>query len=147
MTASYLLRLTGGQRDWLLANLHGLPDETGTAIVLYGRLLDCEAHDPREVPMPAPEPYRASRDEVLQRAASLIGGERATTYGSAAESFARIAELWGTLLGAEVTATMVARMMIAMKLSRLTRDDAHADSWVDIAGYAALGAEIAEVEL
>lgn len=34
--------------------------------------------------------------------------------------------------------------MIAMKLSRLVQTPGHRDSWLDIAGYAALGHEIAE---
>jgi hypothetical protein len=32
--------------------------------------------------------------------------------------------------------------MVALKMARLCVDEKHMDSWVDIAGYAACGAEI-----
>jgi hypothetical protein len=96
---------------------------------------------------PGAHPHKASRDQILEHAAQLIGKDRAQTYGSAADSFERIARLWSVLLGIDISATDVARLMVAMKLSRLHLHDNHADSWVDIAGYAALGAEIAEAEL
>lgn len=43
---------------------------------------------------------------------------------------------------ATITATDVAAMMMMVKLSRVANDPAKVDSWVDIAGYAALGSEV-----
>jgi hypothetical protein len=85
------------------------------------------------------------REVILDTAKELISGDREQTYGSAHESFNRIARLWEVILDTPVTATDVARCMVAMKLSRLQGNDEHGDSWIDIAGYAALGAEIAEI--
>jgi hypothetical protein len=36
----------------------------------------------------------------------------------------------------------VAQMMALMKIARLENDPSHLDSWTDLAGYAACGAEI-----
>lgn len=100
------------------------------------------------VPPEPPEPKApVTRSELLTEANRIIGGDRAETYGDARESFNRIGLLWGDLLGQTVSATDVARMMVLMKVSRLHLHPDHADSWLDIAGYAALGAEIAEAKL
>lgn len=94
-----------------------------------------------------PDPRPVSRDRLLEQAARIISGERAETYGSAKESFERIGQLWSAVLGQPVSGTDVARLMILMKVSRLQHHEDHADSWLDIAGYAALGAEIAGAKL
>jgi hypothetical protein len=44
----------------------------------------------------------------------------------------------------KLTAVDVAMMLIDVKLARLENDPAHADSWIDVAGYAACGAEVGE---
>lgn len=83
------------------------------------------------------------RDVILDDAKRIINGDRAEEYGGAFESFSRIAALWSVLIDTELSAVDVARMMIAMKLARLTETSQHTDSWIDIAGYAALGYEVA----
>lgn len=88
-------------------------------------------------------PEKLVRDEILDTAAQLINGDRRQTYGDAQESFGRIAALWSIILNTQVSPADVARCMVAMKLARLSGSDEHRDSWVDIAGYAALGAEVA----
>lgn len=85
-----------------------------------------------------------TRDEVLERAGELINGDRADDYGDAAENFGRIAELWSATLGNEVTPEQVALCMAQVKISRLAHTTSHIDSWVDLIGYAALGAELAD---
>lgn len=82
-------------------------------------------------------------DEVLHHAAQTIAGDRQDDYGDAAHSFQRIAALWTTLLGVPVEPWQVAQMMAALKLSRITTSPEKTDSWVDLAGYAALGATLA----
>jgi hypothetical protein len=101
---------------------------------------------PNEKPPKSPM-HALTRSELLEEANRVIGGDRAETYGDARTSFERIGRLWSDLIGVDITATDVARMMIAMKLSRLHLKAGHGDSWLDIAGYAALGAEIAAAEL
>lgn len=90
------------------------------------------------------------RDYVLNNALSLVEGDRAKDYGPAHKNFQDIADLWTVLRnrgngpGADrFTATDVAMFMIATKLARLMKSPERADHWIDIAGYAALGGEIA----
>lgn len=83
------------------------------------------------------------RKTVLETAEQLINGDREESYGSAAESFDRIAMLWGVYLDApELNAKDVAHMLILMKVSRLVTSPDKLDNYIDIAGYAALGAEL-----
>lgn len=88
------------------------------------------------------------RDEVLETAGRLIGKDRAEVYGDAQESFEAIAAMWTAYLKNHATdvalhAADVAAMMVLMKVSRLRCALDHGDTWVDIAGYGALGGEIA----
>lgn len=83
------------------------------------------------------------REAVLLDAAEIVSGAREETYGGPEDSFGRIAAYWTTCLGHEVTAVDVAKMMLLLKVARLDKASDHYDSWVDAAGYAACGAEIA----
>lgn len=83
------------------------------------------------------------RAEILGTATALITGDRAEAYGSAKTEFGRLGDLWGALLGTEpLPASTVAAMLVGLKLIRATANPGHVDSWVDAAGYAALGGEI-----
>jgi hypothetical protein len=84
--------------------------------------------------------------EALERAISLVTGRRAQDYGDAEASFQRIADGWNIIVRSadgDLTAAHVALMMDWMKSARLLQSINHADSWVDKAGYAALGAQLA----
>ena len=81
------------------------------------------------------------REQILNKAKVLISGERAIDYGDAYVNHKRIAELWTTILGKNITVEQVYACMIAVKLSRLIETPDHEDSWIDICGYAALGGE------
>lgn len=83
------------------------------------------------------------REAVLLDAAEIVSGEREDTYGGPEDSFARIAAYWSTCLNHEVTPLDVAKMMLLLKVARLDVAPDHRDSWVDVAGYAACGAEVA----
>ena len=76
-------------------------------------------------------------ETILEEALRLIRGDREKEYGDVSVSFERIAQLWSTYLGTDVNEADVASMMILLKVSR-TRNGYHRDSFVDIAGYAAL---------
>ena len=84
-----------------------------------------------------------NRVELLDLAARLISEDRARVYGSAKDNFGVIADLWGAYLGVRLAAEQVAVMMVLVKAARLKASPDHGDSWVDMAGYAALGCEIA----
>ena len=52
-----------------------------------------------------------------------------------------IAKLWSAIFDKEITPHMVACAMISLKLARISREHEPKDSFVDIAGYAAIGGE------
>jgi hypothetical protein len=84
--------------------------------------------------------------DVLERAISLIHGQRAKDYGDAQAIFQRMADLVNPIIkkaDGELTASDMAIVMIQVKIARLQESPDHVDSWTDIAGYAALGAQLA----
>jgi Domain of unknown function (DUF6378) len=87
--------------------------------------------------------------EMLDLAKEIVTRDRQNDYGTAEENFGTIAEFWSTYLRAkyrswdiELTPADVAAMMVMMKVSRITTSPRKEDNWVDIAGYAACGAEV-----
>lgn len=87
-----------------------------------------------------------NRSEVLSIAEHLVNGDRDQAHGQPALTFQRIADLWSTLLGYTITASQVAQMMVLFKVARLASNPQNADSWIDIAGYAACGSEVSEAK-
>lgn len=83
------------------------------------------------------------RETCLDTARRLIAGDRAQAYGSLAGNAGKVSELLETL-GLTGTPADYPLTMIAVKLARLAQNPDHLDSWTDIAGYAALGYELAE---
>lgn len=68
----------------------------------------------------------------------------AENYGKAQDCFGRTAKLWsaaGFRRGGPISAEDVAVAMILLKIARQEQCSLD-DNWVDIAGYAALGAEV-----
>lgn len=84
-----------------------------------------------------------NRSDILREANRLITGDRAQTYGDARESFERIGQLWSALFGVEFTGSDVALALAILKIHRAKSGPEHLDSWIDLAGYSALGGEIA----
>lgn len=86
-----------------------------------------------------------TRTDILNTAAEYVTRDRAATHGDAEDNFRRIADLWNAYLEPEahITATDVAVMMILLKAARIASNDSNPDNWIDIAGYAACGGEIA----
>lgn len=77
--------------------------------------------------------------DILTEAHGLVRGERLKFYGPPTENFERIAGMWSSYLGVEVTSNDVCCMMILLKVARIrTGSLYHRDSAVDAAGYAAL---------
>jgi len=81
------------------------------------------------------------RAAILKRAEELINGKRAREYGDAYDNHERIAKLWAVVLGMDVSVGQVYLCLNQLKVSRLIETPDHEDSWIDIAGYAALGGE------
>jgi hypothetical protein len=73
---------------------------------------------------------------------SRVLSEREAIYGPPKQNFTEIANRWTESTGMTFSPEMVVICMIDVKLARLAYEPTHADSIRDIAGYAALLAEI-----
>ena len=82
------------------------------------------------------------REQVLRNAKECVCGQRQQDYGTPENNFALIASLWSVYLGKEVSAKDVAMLMALMKIARIKSGSGTLDSFVDLAGYAACGAEV-----
>lgn len=103
-----------------------------------------------DVPPWAPESVETVpvRAQVLREAENLVCGDREDQYGAPVDNLLRIANYWndylfdvmkrGDLLGPRDVALMMALVKIAREANGHKRD-----SLVDLAGYAALAAEVA----
>lgn len=89
---------------------------------------------------------QSTREAVLNEAIQCVCGHRVTDYGKPEDSFGQIAAFWNAYLGMDkgITALDVCNMMALLKMARIMTGTATEDSFVDLAGYAACGAEIAE---
>jgi hypothetical protein len=99
-------------------------------------------------PQAAVAPF--TKQDLLD-AAKLAIADRGLNYGRPEDNFARIAAHWNAFLfnrgivasgGGLISPGDVAIMCALLKIARLENDPGHHDSWVDLAGYAACGAEI-----
>jgi hypothetical protein len=80
---------------------------------------------------------------VLVQAHDIIYGDREQSYGSPAQHFDLVANMWSAYLaskfrGVKLQAADVIILMTLLKIGRLTRDPSHRDSQVDAAGYMGL---------
>ena len=81
------------------------------------------------------------REELLDTAKDVTT-QRQLAYGPPDQNLQNIATMWSAILDQNITALTVARMMIAVKVARMNGQEDHLDSWVDVAGYAAIAAEL-----
>lgn len=93
---------------------------------------------------------KLTRADILHAAEKCVCGKRETDYGTPEDNFKAIAELWNVYLdrisvgkygNTIVDEKDVAVMMALLKIARIARGGGKADSWIDLAGYAACGAE------
>ena len=84
------------------------------------------------------------RQDILDTAKNIITNDRAATHGGAEDSFGTIANMWSAYLGVDITQHDVCAMMILLKVARIKGNANHLDSWIDIAGYSAIGGEISQ---
>lgn len=93
--------------------------------------------------------HRLTRADILHAAEKCVCGQRETDYGTPEDNFKAIAELWEAYLNKACTRGVnvrveekdVAAMMALLKIARVAAGGGKADSWIDLAGYAACGAE------
>ena len=98
---------------------------------------------------------KLTRADILHAAEKCVCGQRETDYGTPENNFKAIAKLWETYLNkactrgvnVRVEAKDVAVMMALLKIARIAAGGGKADSWIDLAGYAACGAECEGVEV
>lgn len=86
------------------------------------------------------------RAEILDTAKEIVTGHREQDYGTPERNFTVIARLWSAYLGWRITAEEVAVMMCLFKIGRLQAGRGTPDTFIDLAGYAACGGEIATEE-
>jgi len=84
-----------------------------------------------------------TRAEILAAAAQAVSHDRNATHGEPEDSFGLIAAYWTAHLDQSISRADVAVMMNLLKLARIKTSPEHADHWIDIAGYAACGGEVA----
>lgn len=93
---------------------------------------------------------KLTRADILHAAEKCVCGQRETDYGTPEDNFKAIAELWNVYLdrisagkygNTIVDEKDVAVMMALLKIARIAAGGGKADSWIDLAGYAACGAE------
>lgn len=90
-------------------------------------------------------------NQIAQRAAELVNGDRERTHGNKAVNFANIARLWNAWLEVRFEGDMpgriygadVAKMMALLKIARMESGEYNADDAIDACGYAALAGELA----
>lgn len=95
---------------------------------------------PESTPM---QEVEAMEKSIADEAKTIVAGDRASDYGDANESFARIAKLWSAYTGATITPWDVAQMMILLKVSR-AKTSRKRDTLVDIVGYAECASKLEE---
>lgn len=99
------------------------------------------------------DPKMSCRETVLEEAKRCICQDRQNQYGAPEDSFFTIANFWSTYLAGEgklkcvLSKEDVALMMVLLKVARTNGHKHHVDNYVDMAGYAALAAELAQNEL
>lgn len=84
-----------------------------------------------------------NRTHILETANEYVARDRAATHGDAEDSFGKLAAIWGARLGVHIRPDQVAIMMLDLKTVRAWDNPKHQDNWIDMAGYAACGGEIA----
>lgn len=98
---------------------------------------------------------KPTRESILEEAKRCVCGQREQDYGSPENSFRAIVSMWNSYLYAKgliennseewkgLNPEDVAAMMVLFKIARHASGTGKKDNWVDAAGYAACGGEIA----
>ncbi len=84
-----------------------------------------------------------NRSDILVTAEDLISGDRHAQYGEAKDAFRRYAIGWSIILDQKIEPWQVALCMDWLKTCRALETPGKDDTWIDKAGYSALGGELA----
>lgn len=95
----------------------------------------------------------ATRESILEAAKQCVCTDREGQYGSPEDNFGLITKMWSEYMRATglgdgddswdlIKPHDVAAMMCLLKIARIATGAPKADSWIDLAGYAACGGEI-----
>ena len=110
---------------------------------------DAAKDDAPDQPSPS---VAVGRGDILDKAKACVCQDRNREYGEPEDGFRLIAALWEPVIRAScvspgavvsVDPETVALLMALLKVARAAQNPAHLDSWIDLAGYAACGGEIA----
>lgn len=86
------------------------------------------------------------RSDLLAQAQQTVDGDRDREFGDPLENMKCAAQLIGGYLGARrgdsIEAADVPILMALFKIARLAGKRGSTDSWLDLAGYAAVGYEV-----
>ena len=80
--------------------------------------------------------------ELLSKAIEIVGGDRQKEYGDKVDNHNNIAKLWSAYLDVKIEAHDVSVMMILLKVARTKIGTRTKDTYVDMAGYAAIAGQI-----
>lgn len=85
------------------------------------------------------------RKKILEEATNIVCSDREQQYGAPEDNFRLIGELWGIYLeDSPYTPRDVAMMLALLKVARIRTGRHKLDNYVDLAGYTACAAEIAD---
>jgi len=94
-----------------------------------------------------------NRTEILAQASELVNADRQSDYGKPDDNFRAIADFWEVYMRHHTLSNNyliephdVALMMILLKIARTFYGDPKPDTFIDMAGYAALAGELFEPE-
>lgn len=92
-------------------------------------------------------PLREHTEKFFERVTEIVASEREEQHGTPLVNHGCAVGMWNAYLKArqhygatEITMQDYEVMMILMKVSRIACTPEHVDSWLDIAGYANIGA-------
>lgn len=91
-----------------------------------------------------PKVAYTARARLLEEAMEITHKDRNANYGNPEDNFKQIAKLWVAYKKMDFSTADVAVMCMLIKIARLSKNENHHDSAVDIAGYAACLADIQE---
>lgn len=92
------------------------------------------------------------RTKCLDLAKKIVEQDRLNNYGKPEDNFELIAKYWNVYLTSRINTNKklesidIANMMTLLKVARTKTNPYHLDNYIDIAGYAACGFEIASSE-
>lgn len=86
----------------------------------------------------------SKRSQILETAKQYITKDRNASHGEPEDTFSAISGMWSAYLGVDVEPHDVCAMMALLKVGRIKANPGNDDNWIDLAGYAACGAEVAK---